>query len=106
MENMEGITEKDEEKGDEAMTADSPSSPPRARKLNRRSSVAIARRLSRASAAGGISLEEQLDIVPARDEAPTDVRLSQVSSLSSRDEPQGLGSVFVFYGSGSSILND
>ena len=54
-------------------------SPPRARKpTNRRSSVAIARRMSRASAAGGISLEEQLKIVPAKDEAPTDIRLSQV----------------------------
>jgi hypothetical protein len=75
-ENTEEVIAKGEENEEKS---DSPPSPPRARKLSRRSSVAIARRLSRASAAGVISLEEQLEIVPARDEAPTDARLTQVS---------------------------
>ncbi len=75
-ENMQEVIAKGEENEEKS---DSPPSPPRARKLSRRSSVAIARRLSRASAAGCISLEEQLEIVPARDEAPTDARLTQVS---------------------------
>ncbi len=78
-ENTEEVIKKGEENGEEIVKSDSPPSPPRARKLSRRSSVAIARRLSRASAAGVISLEEQLEIVPARDEAPTDARLTQVS---------------------------
>jgi hypothetical protein len=83
--NMEENTEEVIAKGEEnEEKSDSPPSPPRARKLSRRSSVAIARRLSRASAAGVISLEEQLEIVPARDEAPTETRLTQVS--------EGLGS--------------
>jgi hypothetical protein len=47
-------------------------------KLKRRSTLAIARRLSRASAAVGLSLEDQLEIVPSSDEASSDVRLSQV----------------------------
>jgi hypothetical protein len=78
-ENIEEVVAKGEENVEEILKPDSPPSPPRARKLSRRSSVAIARRLSRASAAGVISLEEQLEIVPARDEAPTDARLTQVS---------------------------
>jgi hypothetical protein len=78
-ENTEEVIAKGEENGEEIVKSDSPPSPPRARKLSRRSSVAIARRLSRASAAGAISLEEQLEIVPARDEAPTYARLTQVS---------------------------
>ncbi len=78
-ENTEEVIAKGGENEEEIMKSDTPPSPPRARKLSRRSSVAIARRLSRASAAGCISLEEQLEIVPARDEAPTDARLTQVS---------------------------
>jgi hypothetical protein len=78
-ENTEEVIAKSEGNEEEIMKSDTPPSPPRARKLSRRSSVAIARRLSRASAAGVISLEEQLEIVPARDEASTDARLTQVS---------------------------
>lgn len=57
---------------------------PEVRKPRRRSSLAVARRLSRASAAVGISLEEQLEIVPTRDEADTAVRLNQVVNLCMR----------------------
>jgi hypothetical protein len=59
---------------------ESPPSPqaPKVRKPSRRSSLAVARRLSRVSAAVGISLEEQLGLLPAKDEAATDVRLNQV----------------------------
>ena len=72
-----------EDKMEEGMEAsgESPPSPPPTRKLNRRSSLAVVRRMSRASVAVGISLEEQLEIVPSADEATTDIRLNQVSEI-------------------------
>jgi len=51
---------------------------PKVRKINRRSSVAMARRMSRASAVSGISLEDQLAMVPGADEASSLDRFRQV----------------------------
>jgi len=62
---------------EEMKDEDSPPSP-KLRKINRRSSIAMARRMSRASAVSGISLEEQLGMVPGAEEASTLDRFRQV----------------------------
>jgi len=61
-------------------TDPSPPSPVQ-RKPSRRSSAACARRLSRASGAGGISLEDMLATVPNSDEASVKERLAKVVQL-------------------------
>lgn len=60
---------------------DTPPSPTPVKRPARRSSMARARRLSRASGAGIISLEEQLGVVPSKDEAGTQERLKKTVSL-------------------------
>jgi len=64
-------------------TDESPPSPTPAKRCARRSSVARARRLSRASGAGLVSLEEQLSVVPGRGEegATTADRLRQTVNM-------------------------
>lgn len=60
---------------------DTPPSPTPVKRPARRSSMARARRLSRASGAGIISLEEQLSVVPSKEEADTQERLKKTASL-------------------------
>ena len=65
---------------------DSPPPSPKIRKLNRRSSIAVARRMSRASAAvsgagGGLPLADQLALIPGKDEAPPADRLRQIVNI-------------------------
>lgn len=60
---------------------DTPPSPTPVKRQSRRSSMARSRRLSRASGAGIISLEEQLGVVPSKEEANTQERLKKTVSL-------------------------
>lgn len=98
-ENMEFVTEAEDmslkrEETAAATSGESPPSPPPARKLARRSTLAIARRLSRASVAVGLSLEEQLEIVPSAEEAATAERLNQVLNLCMRASVRSVEEMF------------
>ena len=69
-----------------AASNDSPPPSPKIRKLNRRSSIAVARRMSRASAAvsgagGGLPLADQLALIPGKDEALPADRLRQIVNI-------------------------
>ena len=78
---------KDDNKKQEEDITDVNSPPsPKIRKLNRRSSIAVARRMSRASAAvsgggGGLPLVDQLALVPGKDEALPADRLRQIVNI-------------------------
>ena len=78
---------KDDNKKQEEDVTDVNSPPsPKIRKLNRRSSIAVARRMSRASAAvsgsgGGLPLVDQLALVPGKDEALPADRLRQIVNI-------------------------
>jgi len=74
-----------EKQEEDATNVNSPPSP-KIRKLNRRSSIAVARRMSRASAAvsgggGGLPLVDQLALVPGKDEALPADRLRQIVNI-------------------------
>jgi len=71
--------EKENVREEEAQENSPPS--PKLRKLNRRSSIATAHRMSRASAVAGISLEDQLELVPGKEEAPTLDRFKQLVNI-------------------------
>jgi len=60
-------------------------SKPTTNRKKRRSSVAIARRMSRASGVGPISLEEQLALIPTAQEADPAERLRQVVNICVRN---------------------